>query len=126
MSVQIQAFSFNAFQENTVVVSDVEGNAVIVDPGCYSNEEAKILGYQNFAEVSLVPKMATSPDQVISFLEDLAARARTFAENDLAELREFARPLGVALSMRDMGGAEDSTIEKKRVFLSRYGWKYGS
>jgi hydroxyacylglutathione hydrolase len=42
-TVHIQTFTFNAFQENTVVVSDVEGNAVIVDPGCYSNEEAKIL-----------------------------------------------------------------------------------
>ena len=55
------------------------------------DEEAKLLGYQNFAEVSLVPKMATAPQQVIQFLDDLAVRARPFAENDLAELKAFAK-----------------------------------
>ncbi len=54
-------------------------------------EEAKLLGYANFADVSLVPKMATSPAQVAEFLRDLAKRARPFAEKDMAELREFAK-----------------------------------
>jgi len=59
-------------------------------------EEARLLGYPNFAEVSLVPKMAHSPAQVLEFLQDLALRARPFAEHDVAELREFARrELGV-------------------------------
>ncbi|HMA89264.1 MAG TPA: M3 family metallopeptidase [Burkholderiales bacterium] len=59
-------------------------------------EEARLLGYPNFAEVSLVPKMARSPAQVLEFLQDLALRARPFAEHDVAELREFARrELGV-------------------------------
>ncbi len=53
-------------------------------------EEAKLLGYANFAEVSLVPKMAQSPDDVKRFLRELAARARPFALRDLDELREFA------------------------------------
>ncbi|MFM0134459.1 M3 family metallopeptidase [Caballeronia grimmiae] len=53
-------------------------------------EEARTLGYQNFAEVSLAPKMAESPAQVIAFLEDLAVRARPYAENDWMELRAFA------------------------------------
>ncbi|TWI64462.1 oligopeptidase A [Pseudoduganella lurida] len=54
-------------------------------------EEAQLLGYKNFAEVSLVPKMAQSPEHVIEFLEDLAKRARPFAEKDLEELRTFAQ-----------------------------------
>src|ERR687887_2908647 len=54
-------------------------------------ELAQLLDYRNYAEVSLVPKMAESPEQVLSFLEDLARRARPFAEKDVAELREFAR-----------------------------------
>ena len=54
-------------------------------------EEAQLLGYANFAEVSLVPKMAQSPQQVMDFLRDLAKRARPYAEKDMAELREFAR-----------------------------------
>jgi oligopeptidase A len=54
-------------------------------------EMARLLGYRDFAEVSLVPKMAESPSQVLAFLQDLARRARPFAEQDVAELREFAK-----------------------------------
>ncbi|MEY4883321.1 MAG: hypothetical protein RIS34_1175 [Pseudomonadota bacterium] len=53
-------------------------------------EEAKLLGYRNFGELSVVPKMADSPQQVISFLRDLGAKARPFAEKDLADMRQFA------------------------------------
>ena len=54
-------------------------------------ELARLLGYASFAEVSLVPKMADSPPQVLAFLEDLARRARPFAEKDVQELEAFAR-----------------------------------
>lgn len=53
-------------------------------------EEAQLLGYANFAEVSVVAKMAESPAQVITFLRDLARRARPYAEKDVADLRAFA------------------------------------
>ena len=53
-------------------------------------EEARLLGFDNYAQVSVVPKMAESPEKVIGFLRDLAAKARPFAEKDLADLREFA------------------------------------
>ena len=53
-------------------------------------EEAALLGYPSFAELSLVPKMAQSPQQVGAFLRELAQRARPHAELDLAELRRFA------------------------------------
>ena len=60
-------------------------------------EDAALLGYPNFAEVSLVPKMAQTPAQVVDFLRDLAGRARPFAERDLEELRKFANDeLGLA------------------------------
>jgi oligopeptidase A len=54
-------------------------------------EESLLLGFRNFGELSLAPKMADSPQKVIEFLRDLAARARPFADQDLADLREFAR-----------------------------------
>ena len=54
-------------------------------------EEAKLLGYPNFGTLSVVPKMADSPEQVVTFLRDLARRARPFAEQDLADLRSFAK-----------------------------------
>ena len=60
-------------------------------------EQAQLLGYANFAELSLVPKMAETPAHVLAFLDDLAARARPFAEKDARELREFAaRDLGIS------------------------------
>ena len=54
-------------------------------------EEASLLGFENYAQVSLAPKMADSPSQVIGFLRDMAARAKPFAERDRAELEAFAR-----------------------------------
>ncbi len=82
------------------------------------DEEAKLLGYANFAEVSLVPKMATSPKQVIGFLEDLAQRARPFAENDLAELRAFAKAeLGLdKLEAWDLTYASEKLRERRYAF----------
>ena len=54
-------------------------------------EKAGLLGYRSFAQVSMVPKMAESPEAVLAFLEDLAARALPYARRDYAELEEFAR-----------------------------------
>ncbi|MGE0497668.1 MAG: M3 family metallopeptidase [Ramlibacter sp.] len=54
------------------------------------HEEAQLLGYRNFGEVSVVTKMADTPDQVIRFLRDLARKARPYAEQDVADLRAFA------------------------------------
>ena len=60
-------------------------------------EEARLLGYPDFGTVSVVPKMADSPETVITFLRDLARKARPFAERDLADLRSFAKEtLGLA------------------------------
>ncbi len=74
-----------------------DNSALISETLALRLEEAKLLGYASFGELSLVPKMAKSPDQVIAFLRDLAVKARPFAETDLADLREFAaQHLGLA------------------------------
>lgn len=90
----------------------------IVDILKLRDEEAKLLGYQNFAEVSLVSKMAQTPDQVISFLQDLAKRARPFAEKDLAELRSFAqKELGIEqLEAWDVTYASEKLREQRYAF----------
>ena len=81
-------------------------------------EEAALLGYPSFADVSLVPKMATSPQQVMDFLRDLARRARPFAEKDMAELRDFARTeLGLAdLQAWDIAFASEKLKEARYAF----------
>ena len=53
-------------------------------------EEAVLLGFGNFGELSLAAKMASSPTEVLHFLRDLAGKARASAERDLAEVRAFA------------------------------------
>ena len=68
-----------------------DNTSLMADILALRQEEAQLLGYANFAEVSLVPKMADNPAQVLHFLRDLAQRARPFAEKDMAELRAFAQ-----------------------------------
>ncbi len=53
-------------------------------------EKAALLGYANFAELSLVRKMAPSCDEVLSFIRDLATKAKPVAEKELKELGAFA------------------------------------
>ena len=79
-------------------------------------EEAHMLGYRNFAEVSLAPKMAESPEQVMAFLEDLATRARPHAEQDWKELREFAAS---ELGLSDLQ-PWDMTFASERLRQQRY------
>ena len=67
-----------------------DNSALIREILALRQEEAQLLGYLNFGEVSVVPKMAESPGQVITFLRDLARKARPYAERDVADLREFA------------------------------------
>ena len=76
-------------------------------------QAARLLGFADYAQLSLATKMADTPEQVVGFLRDLAARARPYAERDLAELREFAATqLGVAeLQSWDLAWAS----EKLRV-----------
>ena len=77
-------------------------------------EEAQLLGYASFAEVSLAPKMASTPAEVMTFLGDLAKRARPFAEKDLAELREFAK--GQPLESWDVSFWSEKLKEARYAF----------
>jgi oligopeptidase A len=81
-------------------------------------EEAQLLGYHNYAEVSVVPKMAESPGQVLDFLRDLARRAKPHAQRDLSELREFARTeLHLPdLQAWDIAFASEKLKEKRYAF----------
>lgn len=74
-----------------------DNTAIMQELLALRQEEAELLGHPDFAHVSLVPKMAQSPDQVVNFLRDLAHKARPYAEQDLADMRTFAlKELGIA------------------------------
>jgi len=98
--------------------ADWDNTANIVEHLALRREEAQMLGFHNYAEVSLEPKMAESPDQVIAFLDDLAQRARPHAEKDWVELREFAsKELGIAeLQPWDVAYAAERLREQRYAF----------
>ena len=67
-----------------------DNGALIREILALRQEEAHLLGYANFGEVSVAPKMAQSTAEVIGFLRDLGQRARPYAEKDISDLRHFA------------------------------------
>ena len=79
-----------ASDQSTGEAAKFDNTALIQEILALRQEEAQLLGYANFGEVSVVPKMASSADEVIAFLRDLAVRARPYAEKDVADLRAFA------------------------------------
>ncbi len=73
-------------------------------------EEAQLLGYATYAELSLASKMANTPQQIMQFLRELAQRARPYAEKDVAELREFAH---AQLGLADMQAWDVAYVSEK-------------
>ena len=85
-----RAYNTRASDQSPGEHSQFDNSAIMAEILALRLEESRLLGYQNFGEVSVVAKMADSPEQVISFLRDLAGRARPYAEKDVADLRAFA------------------------------------
>ncbi len=85
-----RAYATRASDQADEALRKFDNGALIREILALRKEEAQLLGYNNFAEVSVVPKMADTPAQVVAFLRDLAAKARPYAEKDLADLRAFA------------------------------------
>jgi oligopeptidase A len=81
-------------------------------------EKASLLGYRSFAQYSMVPKMAESPEAALEFLEDLAAKALPHARRDYAELEEFSRAeLGLAeLRAWDVAFASEKLRARRYAF----------
>ena len=88
--VLYRAYTTRASDQAPAEFSKFDNSAVIKEILALRLEESRLLGYANFGEVSVVAKMAKSPDEVIAFLRDLARRARPFAEEDVKDLRAFA------------------------------------
>ncbi len=72
-----------------------DNSELMVDILHLRKEKAQLLGFKDYAELSLQTKMADSADQVEDFLNDLAQKAQSSAKQDYAELIEFASQLGL-------------------------------
>ncbi|HEX6792634.1 MAG TPA: M3 family metallopeptidase [Casimicrobiaceae bacterium] len=88
----------------------LDNSGVILRILALRHEEARLLGYANFAELSLEPKMAQTPPEVLAFLRDLAHRARPFAEREYDDLQTFARE---ALGIDDMAPWDLAYVAEK-------------
>lgn len=53
-------------------------------------EQSRLLGFKNYAELSVARKMARSAEEVLGFLDNLADKSRIFARNDFETLVTFA------------------------------------
>jgi len=54
------------------------------------DEEARMLGFANYAALSIAPKMANTVSEVDQFLGDIAKKSKPFAQQDWDELQAFA------------------------------------
>ncbi|WP_457639743.1 M3 family metallopeptidase [Persephonella sp.] len=79
-------------------------------------EKARMLGFKNYAELSLATKMAQSPQQVIEFLRELARKSKPQAEKEYQELNEFAKRSGLGEDVQAYDFAYYSEKLKKEKF----------
>jgi len=98
--------------------TELDNTELIAEMLSLRAEEARLLGYSDFAALSLEPKMADNPQEVIAFLRDLAARARPFALKDLQAVRDYARTeLGLSeLQAWDIPFASERLKEARYAF----------
>jgi oligopeptidase A len=97
---------------------EFDNTSIIVRELRLRKEKARLLGFKSFAEFSLVPKMAESPEAALAFLNDLAGRALPYARRDYAELEDFARAeLEIKeLQAWDIAFASEKLREKRYAF----------
>ena len=95
---------------------DLDNTSLIARELRLRKEKARLLGYGSFAQLSLIPKMADSPETALAFLEDLAARALPHARRDYAELQEFAR---LELGLQELR-AWDIAFASEKLRAKRY------
>ncbi len=72
-----------------------ENDELITEILALRYEKANLLGFKNFAELSLQPKMADTPDEVLDFLYKLARESKPQALKEYEELNELAHKQGL-------------------------------
>ena len=80
------------------------------------HEKAQLLGFRNYAELSLATKMAKTPEEVLNFLKELARKSKPQAEEEYEELNRYARELGLEDNIQAYDFAYYSEKLKKKKF----------
>ncbi len=79
-------------------------------------ERAQLLGYKTHAHYVLEERMAQTPEQVISFLNDLLAKAKPAAQKEFEELSAFAKKFDGIDQLEKWDGAYYSEKLKQQLF----------
>jgi oligopeptidase A len=69
---------------------EFDNTQIMEDILALRHEEAQLLEFENYAQLSIAAKMASTTDEVVNFLEDLAHKSRPQAKEDMVALRKFA------------------------------------
>ena len=96
-----------------ITSTEFDNKAIMDEILSLRQEMATILGFGNYADLSIEGKMVESTEQVIDFLNDLVDRSKTQAQQELDELQSFA---GVELMPWDLMYYSEQLKEKKFGF----------
>lgn len=95
--------------------AEFDNTEIIAETLALRHELAQLLGFAHYAERSLATKMAQSPQQVLTFLEELAHKSKSYAVRDYAELTNFSARLGC-----DDLQAWDTTYYGEKLRVEKY------
>jgi oligopeptidase A len=104
---QLRQQFYEAYCTRATAVSGADlDNSLLIEQILQLRQElAQLVGFKNYAEYSLATKMADSPETVLQFLRDLAAKAKQPAIEQLTALKTFAKEQGLQdeLKSYDLG-----------------------
>ena len=105
------AFGARAFKNN-----EFDNQEIVLKIAKLRFDRAQVLGYATHAHYVLEERMAQTPEQVISFLNDLLAKAKPAAQKEFKELSEFAKKLDGIDQLEKWDGAYYSEKLKQQLF----------
>ena len=105
------AFGSKGFQKN-----EFDNQDIVLKIAKFRFERAQLLGYKTHAHYVLEERMAQTPEQVISFLNDLLQKAQPAAQKEFEELVAFAKKLDGINQLEKWDGAYYSEKLKQQLF----------
>ena len=105
------AFGARAFQNN-----EFDNQEIVLKIAKLRFDRAQVLGYKTHSHFVLEERMAETPEKVISFSNDLLAKAKPAAEKEFAQLAAFAKELDGIEQLEKWDGAYYSEKLKQQLF----------
>jgi peptidyl-dipeptidase Dcp len=105
------AFGARAFQNN-----EFDNQEIVLKIAKLRFDRAQVLGYKTHSHFVLEERMAETPEKVISFLNDLLAKAKPAAQKEFAQLAAFAKELDGIEQLEKWDGAYYSEKLKQQLF----------